>query len=337
MVHASLSDQFRADHAPGKDGLAPLSASRWPVILDLPAEYKTGWPAYLPSKLSYALHLTGLVPFDDTESPELSRGKLMEPVGETLLRERGWKIFKTQFRAMHPSMNALTYLDVVGSPESGPGALSAGDGAEIVEFKVVDDRDYKVDWADGPPLYPVLQVHAQMAISGILHANVGAIVMGYKGVDLILHPVERDEKIIEALEYQGQRFLELIAQTPTDRLAEVLVEEDHPDSYRAWSRAISLTKGASARMDDPEAVTRALRLHQARLDKSAAEAVCEAEQNWFAVHAPQAETIELLDGTRIERKVVKTPAKPVPARVRPASQHVRWTVKPAGKDDPTDD
>ena len=320
------AEKFKADHAPGtREKPAPLTASRWPAVLSIPAELRTGWPAFLPSRLSLALHMTGRVPFEASDKPHLRRGRYMERFGEDELHERGWQIHGTQIRWTHARMNALTYLDVLAT---GPD----DDRQQIVEFKTVDERDYRVAWAEGPPLYPVLQVQCQMAITNHVRAQVGAIVRRYKGDELILHEVKRDEPTIEILERRGQEFLDLIREREPEKLAELLVEDASPDSYQAWSRVAQLAKEPRTPFLEPTAVSRALRWHQARLDRLAASAIEEAEKNWFAVYAPPAEILELADGTRINRTVV-APSR-VPAHTR--SRHVKWDVKPGAGEESAD-
>lgn len=323
MTHAFLSEQqFEADH---RAGSMTLTASRWSVVLDLPPEFKADLPAHYPAKLPYALHLKGVVPFEDMASPVTERGKDMEIVGQRRLERLGFKIVETQPRFVHRSMRALAYPDWTAIPPD--------ESEEVpVEFKVVDAPDFRSRWNGEPPVIHQLQLQAQMACSGHRRGFIAALVLAWKGLELHTYPFERDEKIIESLEFYGQKFLDLIALEPPERLAELLIEEDSPSSYQAWSRIISLPKGTTAKFDHVKSVTRSKRLHEARRLKSAYETIAEAESSWFAKHAPIVETLELLDGTTITRTVVKTPEKYIPAHVRPARQHVTLKVKLAGED-----
>ena len=292
---------------------------------NLPSEFKADLPAHYPAKLPYALHLRGIVPFEDMASPVTERGKDMEPVGRARLERKGFKILAIEPRIVHRSMRALAYPDVIASfpdeSEEGP-----------VELKVVDAPDFRDRWNGEPPVIHQLQLQAQMACSGHRRGFIAALVLVRYGLELHTYPFERDEKIIESLEFYGQEFLDLIAREPAELLAEKLVEEDSPSSYQAWSRIIQLPKGTVAAFGHSEAVERAKRLHEARRLKGAYETIAEAETNWFAKHAPIAQTLELLDGTTIVRTVVETPEKEIPAHVRPARQHVTLKVKPAGEE-----
>ena len=302
-----------------------LTASRWPVVLDLPPEFKADLPAHYPSKLSYGLHLRGVVPFEDMTSPVTERGKDMEIVGQRRLERLGFKILAAEPRFAHHSMRALAYPDRVAIPPDESEEV-------LVEMKTVDGPEFRDRWNGEPPAAHQLQLQGQLACSGHKRGYIAALVLVWKGLELHLFPFERNEEIIAALERKGQEFLDLIERETPERLAELLVEEDSPDSYRAWGKIIQLPKGTTAQFLEPEAVERAKRLHEARRLKASYETIAEAESNWFAKRAPIAERIELADGTMIMRTVVKTPEKTIAAHVRPARQHVTLKVKPAGEE-----
>jgi hypothetical protein len=275
------ADRFAAEHGPGA---MVLSASRMPCLV-LPLEQR---PRFMPSPLSYALHLRGDVPLPGSDNSRTRRGKRLEPLGEACaVEDHGLTIVDRQVRVEMPELPALTYLD-----------LMTADGVPL-ELKTVNEDTFERLWTPRPPLAVRVQAQAQAMIANVELVLIGALVIDWYGefrMELFEEP--RHSGMQALLLERSREFMEALV------AGELPPPDESESSYAAWAATARFAKGETVLLAEPEAVERARRWRQARADLKAAQAVDEASRMWFSCHSPQdAERIELLDGTVVKRTV----------------------------------
>jgi len=294
-----MADQFQIDHAPGN---RVITASRWPSLVT-PPEHR---PAWMPSPLALALHMTGEAPLE-AEGSHLRLGKLMEPVGEACLREDyGMTLDAVQPRYERPDVPALCYPDG-----------RAGDA--LVEFKYLlgGERQYVEQWSDGPPLHVRAQAQAQALISGLGRVYIVPIIIGY-GVRIEMFEEPADPNVAEVLLDAVRQFMAIL-----DR-RELPAADATPSSYEALMRTLRIQPEKRVTLDSPEtaAIVQAWRAtRQERLD---AEKIEEIAKRRLAADAGDASEIHLADGSVVRRTSVTRKADPNP-KPQPESTYWRWS------------
>ena len=128
--------------------------------------------------------------------------------------------------------------------------------------------------------------------------------------------VDRHDRIIEALEQAAYRFAD-------DLERETIPKPDaSPASYAALQDLVTVTE-TTIQVPGSEAMERAAKWRQARLDRLAAEAEENAQMHWFAANAETAEIIALEDKSKIKRTQVSRKAS---TKKIPASTYWKWKV-----------
>lgn len=289
--------QFQQDHAAGN---MAISCSRWPALVLPPADR----PKWLPAPLALALHMRGDRPLEEADNAAMRRGRLLEPIGVTLLSEdHGLVVTATQERVERADVPALGYID-------------ARTDHGFVELKTVDEHRFRMAWNGHPPLYARTQAQAYLAITGEDACFVGAIVVGYGELRLELFRERRHLGMEGLLLDRAGEFFETL------RRGDLPPMDESVSSYAAWAETASFAKGERQRLLDPEAVDRASEWKLAKEASKRFRETDEACKVYFAARCGEAETIELLDGTLIERRRVERRGY----EVQPTN-HVTWRIK----------
>ena len=251
--------RFDSDHAPG--ALVP-TASATPCLFVA----RERLPAWMPTPYTYALHLTGQVPFPELDTAILKRGRWLECAGRAAIQDE----FGLVPHAVDLRREALTiplrcWLDDIVAADT------------AVEYKSVSERDFAEHWADGPPDYPIAQASVQMTVDQTLaRVLIVPVIFGYAGIRVERFEVARDPAIVDMIQATTAEFVALL------RRGELPEYDGSEPSYRAWSQRYAPGDVVLDLSDDAEARWRAEQWYQSKLDKADVEAAIEAHRWYFS-------------------------------------------------------
>jgi predicted phage-related endonuclease len=156
----------------------------------------------------YALK-SGLIAEDPEESPQMRRGRLLEPVAIQMLRENN-----PSWIDVEPPL--AYYRDEAARLGATPDVL-AFDGARgrgVVQIKSVEGSIFRRKWTDdtgeiSPPLAPVVQANVEAHLTGAEWAAVAALVVGF-GIDLHLIEIPIHRRLIDRIKAEVAAFWDRI-------------------------------------------------------------------------------------------------------------------------------
>ena len=254
-----MDDRFVADHKPG--ALVP-TASAAPTLF-VPRERL---PAWMPSAYAYALHLRGEVPFPELDTAIFAvAGGLNVRAVQRSKMSSGCRYCASDRRREAPSIPAVCWLDDLIAPDV------------AIEYKSLTERTFTDDWSDGPPDHVLGQVHTQMTIDPALsRVIVVPIIFGFAAIRVERFEIARDPGVCDLIPDTVAAFVTMLRRGETPEFT------GDETSYRAWSQHYAPTEATLDLSADPEARWRGAEWHQARLDRSAIDAACEAHKWFFA-------------------------------------------------------
>lgn len=150
-----------------------------------------------------------VVAFDGNERV-IWGSRLQDAIAGGIAKDRGWSIRKMVEYVRRPGLRLGASFDF--RVQDRPGLDGPADS--LLEVKNVDSLVYREKWdvsdddnLEAPP-HIEIQVQTQLAVSGLKHATIGALVGGNR---VILIERDRDEKIISAIEKKVDAFWASIA------------------------------------------------------------------------------------------------------------------------------
>jgi len=153
---------------------------------------------------------SGRVEADPTDSPQLRRGRLLEPVAVEMLREERprWKIEQPGVYLRDPTARLGATPDVY--------AYCRENGMGVVQIKTVEPNAFRRSWQgeDGaaePPLWVVLQAIIEAHLSGAQWAAVAAMVVGF-GIEMHIVPVPIHAGVIDRIKDETAAFWNMVAE-----------------------------------------------------------------------------------------------------------------------------
>lgn len=154
---------------------------------------------------------TGRAPRLEQDSPQMERGRLLEPVGVQLLRERHpkWKI-------AHNAAENIYFRDPVARLGATPDVIvtKSERGVGAIQIKSVEASIYRRKWLDDegepePPLWIALQATLEAHLVGAQWAAVAPLVVGH-GLDMPLIDIPIVPGVVDAMKARAAEFWQMV-------------------------------------------------------------------------------------------------------------------------------
>ena len=196
------------------------------------------------------------------------------------LRDHGrW----TLMRGAHPHLAATLDREILAP--AAPGVLEI----KAPGFLMRDT------WIDGPPERHVIQLQAQLAVTGHTWGAIAALIGGQ---DFRIYRVERDQELIDLVLERVDEFMECVRRQ----------EAPEPDGSASTARVLKKLypedSGAEISLDEPHHDKWVAELEAARADAKAAEARINVAENHLR-QAIGANTFATVGGHRLSLKTTK--------------------------------
>lgn len=156
---------------------------------------------------------TGRAPRLEEDSPQMQRGRLLEPVAVQLLRERYPK-----WRLTHNAAENVYFRDPAARLGATPDVIveKSERGRGVVQIKSVEASAFRRKWLDEegepePPLWIALQATLEAHLTGAEWAAVAPLVISH-GLDMPLIDIPIVPGVIDAMKDRSAAFWLMIAE-----------------------------------------------------------------------------------------------------------------------------
>ena len=145
------------------------------------------------------------IPLDGADSPGMKRGRLLEPLGETMIREAhpDWEVWKADHYCRDPEHRLGATPDFY--------VRDAAKRLGVVQVKSIEPQVFERSWRDPEsgdiiaPTWVGIQASLERHLTGAEFAMIGALRVGY-AVDFDLLEVPHTPGLIERLEAAAAAF-----------------------------------------------------------------------------------------------------------------------------------
>jgi predicted phage-related endonuclease len=153
----------------------------------------------------------GELAIDDADSAALRRGRILEPAVAEALREAHpeWIISPAR------QYVELTSLRLGATPDfyawHSVDSHDAGDQPFLIQAKTVIPEVWESDWTPSPPAHYLLQIQAEMLVTGCWQAMLVPMVLDGREFPIYEYSFTRDTELGDAIEAQVTKFWKMVA------------------------------------------------------------------------------------------------------------------------------
>jgi predicted phage-related endonuclease len=153
----------------------------------------------------------GELPVDEADSAALRRGRILEPAVAEALREAHpeWIILPARQYVELTSLRLGATPDFFAWPS--PARYEAGDQPFLIQAKTVIPEVWEADWTPSPPAHYLLQIQAEMFVTGLKKALLVPLVLDGREFPIFEYEFAYDPEIGDAIETQVTKFWQMVA------------------------------------------------------------------------------------------------------------------------------